>query len=193
MPSTATTATSHNPHSPFHRRSIYERASSKEALFLAVYEHKMTQMAADRDHLFRETQEPGLPPGEVISRAVAAVLLLFERNAEFLRPVIAIAPEHRVVFERGKRQTALLGDMFVAALERTGLLTGDSIPAWQAFRAVYAMAVLRTMQGADFISPAPTLDEEIAHSARMVERYLRAGDPATDLGPAAASERSIRT
>ncbi|MEV0366444.1 TetR/AcrR family transcriptional regulator [Nocardia fusca] len=155
-------------------RAIYERASSKEALFLAVYEHKMTQMANDRDRLFREAQESGLPPGEVIGRAVAAVLLLFERNAEFLRPVIAIAPEHRVVFERGKRHTALLGDMFVAALERTGLLTGDSTPAWQAFRAVYAMAVLRTMQGADFISPAPTLDEEITYSTTMVDQYLRA-------------------
>ncbi|MGV9926529.1 TetR/AcrR family transcriptional regulator [Nocardia rhamnosiphila] len=156
-------------------RAIYERASSKEALFLAVYEHKMTQMAADRDHLFQDTQEPGLPPGEVIGRAVAAVLLLFDRNAEFLRPVIAMAPEHRVIFERGKRHTALTGDMFVASMERTGLLTGDSLPAWQAFRAVYAMAVLRTMQGADFISPAPTLDEEIASSTAMVEQYLRAG------------------
>ncbi|MGI5217445.1 TetR/AcrR family transcriptional regulator [Nocardia sp. CA-290969] len=155
-------------------RAIYERASSKEALFLAVYEHKMAQMAIDRDHLFRAAHEPGLPPVAVIGRAVTAVLLLFERNAEFLRPVIAIAPEHRVVFERGKRHTALLGDMFVAALERTGLLTGDSTPAWQAFRAVYAMAVLRTMQGADFISPAPTFDEEITSATTMVDQYLRA-------------------
>ncbi|PKV76889.1 TetR/AcrR family transcriptional regulator [Nocardia fluminea] len=156
-------------------RAIYERASSKDALFLAVYEHKMAQMATDRDHLFREAQEPDLPPTQVISRAVAAVLLLFERNAEFLRPVIAIAPEHHVVFERGKRHTALLGDMFVAALGRTGLLSGDSTPGWQAFRAVYAIAVLRTMQGAEFISPAPTLDAEIAYSTTMVEQYLRAG------------------
>jgi AcrR family transcriptional regulator len=159
-------------------RAIYERAASKDALFLAVYEHKMARMAEQRDALFAAASQPGIAPEEVVRRAVAAVLRLFAGNDGFLRAIIATAPRHPVVFERGRLHTAVLGELFATAL--AGLVPGAGPdPARLAFRTVYAMAVLRTMQGPDFLAPALGLDEEVAHLSEVVERYLGIGaDPA---------------
>ncbi|MEU2013975.1 TetR/AcrR family transcriptional regulator [Nocardia sp. NPDC019302] len=153
-------------------RAIYERAASKDALFLAVYEHKMAQMAGQRDRLFGAAAEPGLAPGETVRRAVTAVLGLFTDNAAFLRAVIAIAPRHPVVFERGRRYTAQLGELFAAALEPLAPAT-DPAAARLAFRTVYAMALLRTVQGPEFLEPVLDFDAEVAHLSQVVERYLR--------------------
>ncbi|MET7770942.1 TetR/AcrR family transcriptional regulator [Nocardia sp. NPDC005366] len=160
-------------------RAIYERAASKDALFLAVYEHKMAQMVEQRDQLMAATTEPGITPTETVRRAVHAVLRLFTDDAAFLRAVMAVAPRHPIVYERGRRHIAVLGDLFAGALEG---IAPDPRPlaARLAFRTVYAMAVLRTVQGPDFLAPALGFDEELAHLSEVVERYLQVSTPMID-------------
>ncbi|MEU4650114.1 TetR/AcrR family transcriptional regulator [Nocardia fluminea] len=167
-------------------RAIYERAASKDALFLAVYEHKMAQLTERQDQLFGAATEPELTPDETVRRVVSAVLALFTGNAAFLRAVIAIAPRQPVIFERGRWHTAQLGELFADALADL-VPPGYPSAARLAFRSVYAMAVLRTVQGSDFVTPALDFDAEVEHLTVLVERFLQANASAPSICPSTRS------
>src|SRR5690606_24768327 len=65
-------------------RALYERVDTKDGLFMAVYEHKLSEIRADQEEMFAAAATPGAPDREVVERAVRALVALFDRHGDFL-------------------------------------------------------------------------------------------------------------
>jgi AcrR family transcriptional regulator len=156
-------------------RAIYARAASKDALFLAVYEHGMAHVRAEHALLAEGEGWRGLAPAEVAERAVREVAGIFTRHAALLRSVVLISGVHPEVNRRGALYSRELGDAFTALLLREGAGTGQPDPeaaVWTAFNAVFAALVLRTAYGPGFAVPAADEETFTETLAAMVRYYL---------------------
>src|SRR5262252_449550 len=97
-------------------RAVYDRAPSKEALFLAVYEHGMTRIRADHQVFDDPARWLGLDATALIEAAVREVAAVFSRHQALLRAVVLISGVHPEVYRRGSIYSRELGDLFTALL-----------------------------------------------------------------------------
>lgn len=75
-------------------RAVYDRAPSKDALFLAVCEHGMARIRADHE-IFGDTEYwLGLDATALIEAAVRELAAVFSRHQALLRAVVLISGVH---------------------------------------------------------------------------------------------------
>ena len=156
-------------------RALYARVDSKDALFLAVYEHAMTRVRAEQAVLSDVQRWRGLPAEQVVGRAVREVAGIFARHAALLRSVVLVSGVHPEVHRRGARYTQELGDEFTTLLLRAGAgadLPDPELAVRAAFDAVFSTLVLRTAYGPRYATS--NMDEQtfIQTLAGMLQRYL---------------------
>lgn len=156
-------------------RAIYDRADSKDALFLAVYEHGIARVRADQAVLTDLDRWRDIPAADLAAQAVREVAGVFHRHAAFLRAVVLISGAHPEVYRRGAHYSKELGDQFTALLLRVRSEIDQPEPeaaVRAAFNAVFSTLVLRTAYGAGFATDATDDEAFLETLASMVRRYL---------------------
>lgn len=156
-------------------RALYARVDTKDALFLAVYEHGMERVRADELVLEDDARWAGLPPEQVVAEAVHEIAATFRRHAALLRSVILISGAHEEVYRRGGAYVRGLGDRFVAlVLRHTDAVDHADVPAAAraAFTMLFSTLVIRTAYGPGFVAPVGDDDAFLRELAEMVRRYL---------------------
>ena len=89
--------------------AIYARTSTKDALFLAVYEHGIARMRDDQLVLTDAARWAGLAPDQLVRAAVAEMTGISLRHVRFLRAVVLISAAHPEVRRRGSGYSTELG------------------------------------------------------------------------------------
>ena len=134
-------------------RALYARTDSKDALFLAVYEHGIARVLADHE-VFGETQHwEGLDDATRIGRAVAALSTIFDRHRLFLRAIVLVSSRHPEVARRGAARRRELCDLFTDVLAPTDARSPhpDPLAARRfAFTLAFSALVVRTAYGEEF-------------------------------------------
>ncbi|WP_198950491.1 TetR/AcrR family transcriptional regulator [Kineosporia sp. A_224] len=156
-------------------RALYARVDTKDALFLAVYEHGLERVRSDQAALTHEARWAGLSAEDVMDRAVREVAGIFRRHAAFLRPVVLISGAHAEVYRRGGAYSRELGDQFTTLLLRAGAAAGEPDPERSvraAFNTIFSTLVVRTAYGPTFAVPAADDEDFVDSLAVMVRRYL---------------------
>jgi AcrR family transcriptional regulator len=134
-------------------RFIYERVDTKEALFLAVYEHGMEHVRAGEEVFDDPSRWEGLSTRATVELAVRAMAGLFERNRALMRSVVLDSSRHAEVRRRGARYADALRERFAA---RLGAVLDDDVLVDAVFRSTFASLVFRTAYGDDFLHPHAT-------------------------------------
>src|SRR4051794_6866690 len=98
--------------------AIYARTTSKDALFLAVYEHGITRLRAEQAIFGDEARWAGLGAAELVRAAVAEMVDISLRHQRFLRSVVLISAAHPEVARRGSGYAQELGDGFAGVVLR---------------------------------------------------------------------------
>ena len=140
-------------------RVIYARADSKDALFLAVYEHGIARVRADQAVFGDERRWQGLTADHLAREAVRDVALIFLRHAAFLRPVVLLSAAHPEVNRRGAMYVGELGDLFTSRLLRVSSQINHDDPekaVRAAFSTVFSSLALRVAYGPAFAFPTGT-------------------------------------
>jgi AcrR family transcriptional regulator len=158
--------------------AIYARTSSKDALFLAVYEHGMARVRAGQAVFAEADRWSGLSPADLVRRAVTETVGISLRHQRFLGAVVLLSAVHQEVRVRGDRYARALGDEF----------TGVVLPASDAFAhrdpeaavracfgTVFAATIIRVAYGAGFATAVPIDDDAFAERlGEIAVRYLLA-------------------
>ena len=156
--------------------AIYARTTSKDALFLAVYEHGVGQLRDDQRVFADDTRWVGLAPEDLVRGAVAEAAGISLRHAPFLRAVVLVSAVHPEVRRRGSRYSQELGEGFAQVLlgMRDAIRHADPEAAVRAcFGTVFAASIIRVAYGPGFATPAPVDDERfIADLGETAVRYL---------------------
>lgn len=158
-------------------RAVYDRAPTKGALFLAVYEHGMARVQADPELFGDQARWHGLPPAALIEAAVREVAAMFSRHQALLRAVVLISGVHPEVYRRGSRYSRELGDRF------TGLLrplapqiahpgTDCDTVLRACFTTVFSALVIRVAYGPGFAADPVDDATYTSQLARMSTSYL---------------------
>jgi AcrR family transcriptional regulator len=156
-------------------RAIYARTDSKDALFLAVYEHGMTRVRADHAVFDDPEQWRGLSPAQLVEHAVREVAGIFARHAALLRSVILVSGAHPEVYRRGVAHSRELGQLFAGVLlgARDQLADDDPESAVQAaYTSVFSMLVVRVAYGPAIAGGHLDDDAFLGSMSTMVGRYL---------------------
>src|SRR4051812_40443063 len=156
--------------------AIYARTTSKDALFLAVYEHGLAGVRSDQ-MVFRDDERwGGLPPADLVRGAVAELLGIWLRHERFLRSVVLVSAAHAEVARRGSRYVQELGDLFASVVLRAQDAVTHTDPeaaARSCFVTVFSGATIRVAYGADFASSSPVGDDTfVADLEETAVRYL---------------------
>jgi AcrR family transcriptional regulator len=156
-------------------RALYERVDTKEALFLAVYEHGMARIRVENAVFEDDAHWAGLAPEEVVEHAVGVVVDVFRRHAPLLRAVVLISGAHPEVNRRGGAYSRELGDAFARRVARACAASSTSIEA--AYTAVFSTMVVRVAYGPAFAAPSVDDGALVRALRTMVRSYLfpRAG------------------
>lgn len=153
--------------------AIYARTTSKEALFLAVYEHGIARLAPAQGAL---ADLPDGDPAQVVRGAVATVLGGMLAQRRFLGAVVLISAAHPEVHRRGAGYARALETAFVDRVLAVGGAVDHAEPAAAArtcFGNVFAAGVLRVAWGADFTTAVPVDDAAfVAAQADAAVRHL---------------------
>jgi AcrR family transcriptional regulator len=156
-------------------RAIYARADSKDALFLAVYDHGMARLTAEQAVFTDDEQWRDLTAEQRCAKAVREVAGAFFRHAPLLRAVVLTSGAHPEVYRRGAIHVRELGDLFTARVLQAATDI-DQPDAEAAVRAAFGMAfsalVVRTAYGPGFTAPATSDDEFLDTLTGMAGRYL---------------------
>jgi AcrR family transcriptional regulator len=158
-------------------RAIYDRAASKDALFLAIYEHGMQRVQKDNARFAEVSRWQDLAAPELVDRAVRDLADVFMRNAAFLRAVVLISGVHPEISRRGSLYSRELGTQFTTLLFRLRDQIDHPDPAVAAsamFNAVFSTLVLRTMYGPGFATPVDDHETFVTALSTMARRYLLA-------------------
>jgi len=162
--------------------AIYARTTSKDALFLAVYEHGIARLRAEQEVFADGARWAGHPPADLLRRAVAEMIGISVRHERFLRAVVLISAAHEEVARRGSRYSQELGEGFA----RVVLGAADAIrhadpeaAVRTCFGTVFATTIIRVAYGPGFATPSPVDDETfVADLGETAVRYLLS-DPVT--------------
>jgi AcrR family transcriptional regulator len=156
--------------------AIYARTTSKDALFLAVYEHGIGRLRAEQDVFADETRWAGLDPIALVRAAVAEMVGISFRHERFLRAVVLISAAHPEVRRRGSRYGQELGDGFARVVLRARGAIGhqDAEAAVRAcFGTVFATTMIRVAYGPGFATPSAVDDQTFtADLGETAVRYL---------------------
>jgi AcrR family transcriptional regulator len=156
--------------------AIYARTTSKDALFLAVYEHGIARMRAEQEAFADESRWAGLAPADMVRDAVGEMVGISLRHQRFLGAIVLLSAAHEEVRRRGDRYARELGDGFTGVvLGVAGEITHpDPEPAVRAcFGTVFAAAMIRVAYGPAFATPSPVDDDAFTVGlGEMASRYL---------------------
>jgi AcrR family transcriptional regulator len=158
--------------------ALYARTTSKDALFLAVYEHGISGLREDQQVFTEPDRWAGLGPAELVRAAVGELLRICFRHERFLRAVVLVSGVHPEVQRRGGRYVQELGELFAGVV----LGAGDAITHPDAARAVrscfgtvFSAAIIRLAYGAAFTTPQPVdVQEFVADLGESAVRHLLA-------------------
>jgi AcrR family transcriptional regulator len=164
--------------------AIYARTTSKDALFLAVYEHGVAALRTDqaaalggeRGDAHRAERRPP-SPDELVRTAVRQVVGVSLRHRRFLRSVVLVSATHDEVRRRGSGYSKELGRQFGAAVlagAREAIDADDPEAAvWACFGTVFSATIIRVAYGPDFATPVPVDDDTFGRDlAETAVRYL---------------------
>jgi len=158
--------------------AIYARTTSKDALFLAVYEHGIARLRADQAVFADASRWVGLTPAELVRSAVAEMVGISLRHHRFLGAVVLISAAHPEVARRGSRYAQELGDGFTGVVLRAAdaVTHPDAEAAIRAcFGTVFASSIIRVAYGPGFATPSPIDDATyVADLGETAVRYLLA-------------------
>jgi AcrR family transcriptional regulator len=141
--------------------AIYARTSSKDALFLAVYEHGIARLIADQGVFENGKRWAALAPEALVQRAVAEMVGICLRHERFLRAVVLISSAHAEIRVCGSRYSQTLGEGFVqVVLEARGAIkhADAEAAAWSCFSIAFAASIMRVAYGAAFATARPVDD-----------------------------------
>lgn len=156
-------------------RAIYARVDTKEALFLAVYEHGLAQVREHIQQLFDGLPVSGDSPGHLVGEVVHGIAGVFYRHEAFLKPVLLLSSTHPEVHRRGSAYSQELGENFVVALRRLvpQVQHEDPVEALRfCFGLIHSAVVMRTMYGPGFAVPAVSQKQFQDSLAEAAARYL---------------------
>lgn len=156
-------------------RALYARIDTKDALFLAVYDHGLARVRADHAVFEDEERWRDVPAHRVAVEAVNEVAGIFRRHAALLRAVVLISGAHPEVYRRGSRHGEELGDLFTQVMLRAGAgsrLAAPETAVRGAFGAVFASLVVHTAYGPAFAAAQADDEQFLATLSAMVESYL---------------------
>lgn len=174
-------------------RAVHDRITSKEALFLAVYEHGLAQLVADQDVFDDPERWDNLDAPELVSQAVTELAALFERHSALLKPVMLLSGAHPEVYRRGREHVRHLADQFTRAVLRADITHDDPETAVRTcFNTTFAALVPRVSHGPDFAAPAVDQASFVRHLVHTASRYLLSVWPDGFVEPSAALLRQRR-
>lgn len=152
-------------------RAIYDRAASKEGLFLAVFEFGIERVMVDHGR-FDDLPLDEADPAEVIRSCVETMAWIFDRHGPFLRSIVSISGRHREVLARGERHVADLRQRFArpieAALERSGVSDVER-STHLAFGVLFSALVTRLHYGPDLATPGVGDAEFVSYLVRSTQ------------------------
>jgi AcrR family transcriptional regulator len=158
---------------------LVDGPGSKDALFLAVYEHGVARLRAGQEVFADEERWTGLAPADLVRAAVAETVRISLRQEHFLRAVVLASAAHAEVRRRGSRYSQELGERFAAVVlrGRDAIRHPDPEAAVRScFGTVFATSMIRVAYGPDFATPAPVDDDAfVADLGETAVRYLLAG------------------
>jgi len=160
-------------------RAVYDRAPSKDALFLAVYEHGMARIRADHEVFGDPAHWRGLSASALIEAAVREVAAVFGRHQALLRSVVLISGVHPEVYRRGSIHSRELGDRFSALLRPLApqiTHPGSDVDTVlrACFTTVFSALVIRVAYGPGFAADPVDDATYTSQLARMSVCYLLA-------------------
>jgi AcrR family transcriptional regulator len=166
--------------------AIYARTTSKDALFLAVYEHGIARLRAEQGVFADDDRWAGLAPAGLVRAAVGEMVGISLRHQRFLGAVVLLSAAHEEVQRRGDRYARELGDGFTAVVlrARDAITHPDpEVAVRSCFGTVFAAAMIRVAYGPAFATPSPLDDDAFGSQlGEAAARYLLA-----DVPPAAVS------
>jgi AcrR family transcriptional regulator len=156
--------------------AIYARTTSKDSLFLAVYEHGIAGLRAEQDVFADAARWTGLDAAGLVRGAVAEMVGISLRHQRFLRAVVLVSAAHEEVARRGSRYSQELGEGFARVVlgAREAIGHGDPEAAVRSiFGTVFATSIIRIAYGPGFATPAPVDDDTfVADLGETAVRYL---------------------
>jgi AcrR family transcriptional regulator len=161
--------------------AIYARTASKDALFLAVYEHGIARLRAEQEIFADTARWAELGPVELVREAVAEMVGISLRHQPFLRAVVLISAAHPEVQRRGSGYSREFGEQFGRVLARVADEMSQNDPEraiGACFETAFSTSIIRVAYGPAFASPEPRDDAQFVDDlATMAVRYLLGGDP----------------
>jgi AcrR family transcriptional regulator len=156
--------------------AIYARTSSKDALFLAVYEHGIGRLRAGQKVFADDDRWAGLTPVDLVRAAVTEMVALSLRHQRFLGAVVLLSAAHQEVQRRGDRYARELGDGFTGVVLRAADTITHPDPeaaVRSCFGTVFSATMIRVAYGPAFATPSPVDDDAfVSHLGEMAVRYL---------------------
>ena len=156
--------------------AIYARTTSKDALFLAVYEHGVGRLRDEQDTFADDHRWTGLAPAALVRTAVAEMIGISLRHQRFLRAVVLISAAHPEVRRRGSRYSQELGEGFARVVLRARDAVRHEDPeaaVRSCFGTVFAASIIRVAYGPGFATAVPVEDDAfIADQGETAVRYL---------------------
>jgi AcrR family transcriptional regulator len=156
--------------------AIYARTTSKDALFLAVYEHGISRLRAGQEVFADDDRWAGLGPADRVRAAVTEMVGISLRHQRFLGAVVLLSAAHQESQRRGDRDARELGDGFTGVV----MAAADAIThpdpegaARACFGTVFAATMIRVAYGPEFAAPVPVDDDAFTSQlGEMAVRYL---------------------
>ncbi|MGV9713745.1 TetR/AcrR family transcriptional regulator [Gordonia sp. NPDC003424] len=157
-------------------RALYARADTKDALFLAVYDHGMARLRADYDLLTGAADWSSISPEDAVAQIVQGLVQFFDQHARLLRSVVLISGMHPEVTRRGSLYSQELSGIVCSLLRQTGAGSNQPDPdlaVRAAFNAIFSTLVFRIAYGPDFTTVGLTRDAFVDSLSAMVGGYLK--------------------
>jgi AcrR family transcriptional regulator len=158
--------------------AIYARTTSKDALFLAVYEHGIARIRVEQEVFTDPAHWSGLTPEQLVREAVAQLARISLRHQRYLRAVVLVSGVHPEVQARGGRYVHELASLFSAVVLRArSAITHDDPEhaVLSCFGSSFSTTIIRLAYGPAFTSPVPVDDEVfVADLGEAAARYLLA-------------------
>ncbi|WP_158243984.1 TetR/AcrR family transcriptional regulator [Mycobacterium sp. 4858] len=157
--------------------AIYSRVPNKDALFLAVYEYALAQMASERAVLEREAASyDELSTEDLVCLAVTTVADLFLSRTGLIRSIIWLSASHSEVRARGSQWMTELGNVVTTLLapridEFPGADPHHMLDT--CYRTIWASVAMHVAYGANFAAERRLTDEDFKADLReLALRYL---------------------
>jgi AcrR family transcriptional regulator len=158
--------------------SIYARASSKDALVLAIYDREMERIAVRQGQIEADSHREGLTGRALVETLVRDMAELMLSEAATLRVFMQRATSDPEIWRRGAERSNALANVFETALLEHRAEFAHPHPELAidvAYRFVYCTLARRITHGARFESDRELADEElIAELSRAAADYLLA-------------------